>query len=200
MQGGDLMSQSKLKGIPVALKPQVEQILERLEAVCTEPLGADFVAPCQDMALDLARLRNSPLKTGRALSWACAIAYTVGDLNFLYDPSRRPKWRGADVCAMFGVSQSAVSPKSTQIRRALGLSPIDTRYWVPRLYPNNPFVWILSVNGLLMDIRQAPLGAQREASRKGLIPYVPGESESADLSERAPDASSGGPRGGRRRA
>ena len=194
IQGGEEMSQRKAKGIPVELKPQVEQILELLETVCTEPLGADFVAPCRDMATDLAHLRQSPLKTGRASSWACAIAYTVGDLNFLFDPSRRPKWRGADVCALFGVSQSATSPKSTQIRRALGLGPMDPRYWVPRLTPDNPFVWILSVNGLLMDIRQAPLAAQQEAYRKGLIPYVPAESDSAELRPPAPSASSDGTR------
>lgn len=184
------MSQSKAKGIPVELKPQVEQILELLETVCAKPLGADFVAPCRDLAMDLSHLRQSPLRTGRAKSWACAIAYTVGDLNFLFDPSRRPKWRGADVCALFGVSQSATSPKSTQIRRALGLGPMDPRYWVPRLTPDNPFVWMLSVNGVLMDIRDAPLEAQQEAYRKRLIPFVPKESAQARLKPPAPAASS----------
>jgi hypothetical protein len=60
------------------------------------------------MAADLARIRNVPLSVGRTQTWACAIAYTVGDLNFLYAPNRRPRWRGTDVCALLGVSQSAV--------------------------------------------------------------------------------------------
>ncbi len=42
---------------------------------------------------------------------------------------------------------------------------------------DNPLIWLLSVNGFLMDIRQAPLGAQVEAFRKGLIPYIPGHKE-----------------------
>ena len=36
-------------------------------------------------------------------------------------------------------------------------------------------IWLLSVNGFLMDIRQAPRGAQEEALRRGLIPYIPGD-------------------------
>jgi hypothetical protein len=39
---------------------------------------------------------------------------------------------------------------------------------------------MLSVNGLLMDIRQAPLGAQVEAFRRGLIPYIPGHKEDSE--------------------
>ncbi len=34
---------------------------------------------------------------------------------------------------------------------------------------------MLSVNGLLMDIRQAPREAQEVAFRKGLIPYIPAD-------------------------
>jgi hypothetical protein len=32
---------------------------------------------------------------------------------------------------------------------------------------------MLSVNGVIMDIRDAPRGAQEEALRRGLIPYIP---------------------------
>jgi len=36
-------------------------------------------------------------------------------------------------------------------------------------------VWILQVNGLMMDIRTAPLELQRLAYEKGLIPFIPAE-------------------------
>lgn len=36
-------------------------------------------------------------------------------------------------------------------------------------------VWMLEVNGLLMDIRQVPTELQRLAYEKGLIPYVPAD-------------------------
>jgi len=36
-------------------------------------------------------------------------------------------------------------------------------------------VWLLQVNGLMMDIRTAPLELQRLAHEKGLIPFIPAE-------------------------
>jgi hypothetical protein len=51
---------------------------------------------------------------------------------------------------------------------------MDPRWTVPSMMDRNPLVWMLSVNGILMDIRYAPRGAQEEAFRKGLIPYIPG--------------------------
>ena len=40
---------------------------------------------------------------------------------------------------------------------------------------DNPLVWVLQVNGLMMDVRQAPREVQEIAFRKGLIPYVPAD-------------------------
>ena len=36
-------------------------------------------------------------------------------------------------------------------------------------------VWMLQVNGLMVNIRHAPIELQRLAFEKGLIPYVPAE-------------------------
>ena len=40
---------------------------------------------------------------------------------------------------------------------------------------DNPLVWMLNVNGFVMDIRLAPKEAQEIAFRKGLIPYIPAD-------------------------
>jgi hypothetical protein len=42
---------------------------------------------------------------------------------------------------------------------------------------DNPMVWMLEVNGFLMDIRHAPREAQEIAFEKGLIPYIPADRE-----------------------
>ncbi len=38
---------------------------------------------------------------------------------------------------------------------------------------SNPMVWMLSVNGLLVDIRRMPRELQIQAFEMGLIPYLP---------------------------
>jgi hypothetical protein len=46
---------------------------------------------------------------------------------------------------------------------------------------DNPLVWMLEVNGIVMDIRSAPRGAQEEAYRLGLIPFIPADEEEPQL-------------------
>jgi hypothetical protein len=38
---------------------------------------------------------------------------------------------------------------------------------------DNPVVWLIQVNGLIVDTRHMPRDVQEEAFRLGLIPYLP---------------------------
>jgi hypothetical protein len=40
---------------------------------------------------------------------------------------------------------------------------------------DNPLVWMLEVNGLMVDVRHAPREVQEIAFNKGLIPYIPAD-------------------------
>jgi hypothetical protein len=40
---------------------------------------------------------------------------------------------------------------------------------------DNPMVWILQVNGLMVDVRHMPREVQVIAYEKGLIPYIPAD-------------------------
>jgi hypothetical protein len=57
----------------------------------------------------------------------------------------------------------------------LGMILLDPRWCLRSRLADNPLVWMLKVNGLMMDIRDAPREAQEEAFRLGLIPYIPSE-------------------------
>ena len=52
---------------------------------------------------------------------------------------------------------------------------MDPEWCLPSRLEDNPLVWMLTVNGLIMDIRDAPREAQEVAFRKGLIPYIPAD-------------------------
>jgi hypothetical protein len=56
------------------------------------------------------------------------------------------------------------------------------RWTLPSKLYDNPFVWMLEVNGFMVDIRKAPLELQEEAFRLGLIPFVPGGNDGCDRS------------------
>ena len=79
-----------------------------------------------------------------------------------------------ELCKAFGVGQSTALAKSRVIREALDLHCFDPTWTLRSLTDQNPLVWMLEVNGMLMDIRAAPREVQEIALEKGLIPYLPG--------------------------
>jgi hypothetical protein len=65
--------------------------------------------------------------------------------------------------------------KSKQIRDLFGMYQMDPDWTLPSMVDQNPLIWMLNVNGFIMDVRHAPREIQEEAFRKGLIPYIPAE-------------------------
>jgi hypothetical protein len=55
--------------------------------------------------------------------------------------------------------------------------PFHPDWCLPSRLEDNPLVWMLEVNGLLIDVRHAPREVQVEAYEQGLIPYVPADRE-----------------------
>jgi hypothetical protein len=46
---------------------------------------------------------------------------------------------------------------------------------LPSRVDRNPMIWILKVNGYMVDIRSMPREVQVIAFEKGLIPYIPAD-------------------------
>jgi hypothetical protein len=55
----------------------------------------------------------------------------------------------------------------------IGLLLTDPRWCLPSKLADNPLVWMIQVNGVLVDVRMMPREVQEEAYRIGLIPFVP---------------------------
>jgi hypothetical protein len=52
---------------------------------------------------------------------------------------------------------------------------LDPNWTLPSRLDDNPMVWMLEVNGFIMDARHAPREVQEIAFKKGLIPYIPAD-------------------------
>ena len=169
---------SKSLSVPEAMRQRYEEITSLTDAMCRERLNEEYAQVCREMTATLARKRPSPLASGRTNSWACAIAYTVGSVNFLFDKSQSPHLRADELCAWFGLSKSTGGNKATQIKQILKIDFFDPQWTLPSRMDSNPMAWMISVNGLIVDARHLPRPIQEEAYRKGLIPYLPPEKES----------------------
>jgi len=164
---------TKSLSVPEAMQARFVEITALTDALCREKLSEEYAQVCREMTASLARKRPSPLATGHAKSWACAIAYTVGSVNFLFDKSQTPHLRADELCAWFGLSPSTGGNKSTQIKKLLKIGLMDAQWTLPSRIDDNPMAWLISVNGFIVDARSLPRPLQEEAYRKGLIPYLP---------------------------
>jgi len=168
--------------VPAQLRPRVREIDALIDALALEHLDAEYAALGRRMAAVLAWQRPSLLERGDARAWAAAIIHAVGWVNFLTDPSQEPHMTTARLAAVTGVGKSTLAASSRSIRDALGLMRLDPEWTCPSRLVDNPLAWIIEVDGLLLDMRNAPPEIQAEAFRHGLIPFVPAaESSDAEL-------------------
>jgi hypothetical protein len=138
-------------------------------------LEDEYAVLCRKMAEKLARKRPSPLLSGSPNTWASGIVRTVGWVNFLHDKTQTPHMRLGDIDAFFGISESTGAAKMKAIRTMLKIHPLEAEWTLPSKIADNPLIWILEVNGFMMDVRHAPREVQEIAFQKGLIPYIPAD-------------------------
>src|SRR5215207_9889351 len=168
------MSDPERDHIPSRLRPFYDELVRRTDAVCRGHLTDEYAQLCRRLAAALCRKRPSPVTRGRLEAWACGIVYAIGSVNFLFDRSQTPHLTASELCALFEVSTSTGGTRAGEIRRLFRMSSMDPTWSLPSKLDDNPLVWLISVNGLVVDARHAPRAIQEEALRRGLIPYLPG--------------------------
>ena len=167
------MTASKSKKVPSLMKDKYDEIVALTDEYSAKYLTDEYAEYCQILAASLARKRQSPIIKGKPNVWACGIIHAVGLVNFLFDKETKPFVRAAELYAYFKISSSTGSAKSKFIRDMYDMFPSDPNWTLPSRLESNPLVWTLSVNGMIVDIRDMPIEAQEQAYEMGLIPYVP---------------------------
>jgi hypothetical protein len=168
---------TRSKIVPRNMQAPYESILALTEPFCRDHLDDHYREFAQRMGAALCRRKMSPITSGHPRSWACAIIYLLGQINFLSDRSTQPYMTLADVCAAFGVSQSTASAKARIISEMLKTHQLDPKWSLPSLLSENPLVWMAEVNGILVDLRDMPREIQEVAFERGMIPYIPADRE-----------------------
>lgn len=172
--------------IPVQMQPVYEEIAGMIEEYCEKYLSEEYKALCLRLLEKLCRKRPSPLLKGRRNTWAAGIVYAIATNNFIFDKSM-PIHRTADELSRpFGIAPSTAGNKAAEIRKLVKMSPWDTEWLLQELIEDNPAIWMLSVDGFIVDARDLPLEIQQEAVRRGLIPYV-SEARQQALPQPSPD-------------
>jgi hypothetical protein len=169
---------SKSENVPKTMQEKYNAIVELTNSFSKEILDEEYAQLIRYAVAALCRKRPSPLEKGKANSWACGIVHAIGMVNFVFDNSQTPYISASNLYQAFGIGQSTGQSKSKVIRDVLGMDQLDPDWTLPSRLDNNPMVWMLSVNGVIVDIRSMPREAQEMAFEKGLIPYIPGYDKS----------------------
>ncbi|MDX2097829.1 MAG: plasmid pRiA4b ORF-3 family protein [Leptolyngbyaceae cyanobacterium bins.59] len=189
------MSKSqKSENVPKAMEEKFNSIIELTDEFARQHLNEEYAQMIRQAAAALCRKRPSPLEKGQAKTWAAGITHAIGMVNFLFDSSQPLYISAGELYQWFGISASTGQGKSKQVRDTLKMRQFDPNWCLPSLVDRNPLIWMLSVNGLIIDIRSAPLPVQVDAFRKGMIPYIPGHKEDseafvAQITGKAPQSS-----------
>lgn len=162
-----------VEAVPTALREVFVEIVALTDRFCQERLNAEYQMMCRELAVALCQ-PGSPATRGKRESWASGVAYAVGWVNFLGDPSNDPHVRSEDVSAAFGVSMATMQSKSKVLREGLDLIQLDPRFTLPSRLDDNPLVWMMELEGgIIVDARNMPREFLEGAFEAGLIPYVP---------------------------
>jgi len=153
----------------------VQVVIGLIDQFCKEHLNEEYAVLCRKLVEKLGRKRPSPLLHGSPNAWASGIVRAVGGVNFLHDKSQTPYMRATDIDHYLGTSPSSGAAKLAAIRKMFKLYQLDPNWTLPSRLEDNPLVWMLEVNGLMMDVRQAPREVQEIVFNKGLIPYIPAD-------------------------
>ena len=163
------------ENIPKAMAEKFSAITNLTDSFCASHLNDEYRQVIHRVVGALARKRPSPLLKGKENVWAAAAVSAVGRINFLDDPSQSPHCKSKAIYDFFGIGEGTGQGKSKEIRDILKMGPMSPDWTLPSRLADNPLVWMLQVNGLMIDIRKAPIELQQLAYDKGLIPFVPDE-------------------------
>jgi hypothetical protein len=164
---------SQTEKVPKHMQGIFDAIVTLTDIFCKTHLDEEYAQLVRQATAALCRRRPSPLANGHVETWACGIVYALGFSNFLFDKCQTPSMSAGELCAAFGVSKSTGAAKSKKVRDALGMGQLDPRWCLPSKLADNPMVWMIMVNGLIVDVRHLPRELQEAAFARGLIQCLP---------------------------
>ena len=167
----------KSENVPKPMQEKFQAIVEITDSFSRENLNDEYAQLIRYAVAAICRKRPSPMATGKANTWACGVTHAIGSVNFVFDKSQTPHVKTGELYKKFGVSESTGQAKSKAVRDMLGMYQMDPNWSLPSRLQSNPMAWMLSVNGMLVDVRRMPREVQEIVFKKGLIPYIPDDKE-----------------------
>ena len=146
-----------------------QQLIDMTGEYCDQYLDDEYKQLAEKLILKMKRKRDVPFLRGRVHTWAAAVIYALGQINFLFDQSFEPYVAAGDIPKYFGVSQSTVGQKAKAIR-----DMFDLYYWHPEfstqaIRHDDPSGGMVVIDGLIVPIHMLPPDVQETLRREGIV-------------------------------
>ena len=159
--------------IPKIMQDYYQELTKLTDGFCLQYLNNEYKNLACYAAEALCRKKPSPLINRQLNTWACAIIHSLGFTNFLFDKNKKPFISHNDLADAFGLRKSTVRNKSRQVRELLKIHQFDHHWCLPSRLKDSAFVWMISFNDFIVDVRTMSREVQEIAFEKALIPFVP---------------------------
>jgi hypothetical protein len=110
---------NRLNSVPRRMLPIYKKVVDAIDEVCGRYLNQEYHDLARTMTQALCRKRPSPLTSGHPRTWACAIVYILGRVDFLDAKSSSPHMTTIDLCAAFGVGERTLHTRARVIADVL---------------------------------------------------------------------------------
>lgn len=158
--------------VPKAMAERFAAVSELTDAFCREHLNDEYARMIRAATAALCRKRPSPLVSGAPAGWAAGVTHAVGWVNFVFDRSRSPHVTASQLYQAFRVAESTGQGKSKRVRDLLAMGMFDPYWTLPSRLADNPMVWMVSIDGFVLDARSLRRDDQVLLHEAGLIPFV----------------------------
>ena len=135
-----------------ALDTLAADLIARTAAFCDAHLDEEYKALCAKLIGKMRRKRVVPFATGRPEIWAASVIYSLGQINFLFDPDGKPHSTPDEIAEFFGVSKVTVGLKAKAIRDLFKLRQWDPEFSTASVAEGNPFANFGLINGFIVTI------------------------------------------------
>jgi len=129
----------------------VVEIRDMIEMFCREMLDEEYADLTVRLLVKFASRCPKKLATGGAESWACGLLRVVGYVNFLDDPELKCHLPFSEIDHAFAVTPTIGKSRMREIRKGLDIERFDPEFSTREALTANPIVWMMEVNGLLVD-------------------------------------------------
>jgi hypothetical protein len=136
--------------IPDSMQSKFASITSKTDAFCQRYLNDEYSQLVRTAVAALCRKRPSPLLRGSEEFWAAGFIHAIGTANFVFDKSQTRHCNAPDIYSFFGVASSTGQGKSS-------------KWGLPSKFDSNPLIWMLTVNGMMVDVRHLPIEVQEVA-------------------------------------